>query len=168
MLRLQERTPYRNDVRQVRATTRRVATSRCVTVTTVGGGIAKNRSLLSPVSNRVHFMGMLMTSETGPEFDIAIIGCGMHNAHLTLESLEILKSCKRGFVSTPTQEEAGIFRESVLKHLKATDSLPPLVNLSVAYREDRSPTDNYADAGEVVLEAARFDARLPTSHPGIL
>ena len=108
-----------------------------------------------------------MTSEPGPRFDIAIIGRGVRDvAHLTLESLEILKSCKRGFVSAPTQEEVDIFRESVLKQFKTIESLPPLVNLQVAYRKDRSRTDNYADAGEAVLDAAKSHCPVAYLTPG--
>jgi uncharacterized protein YabN with tetrapyrrole methylase and pyrophosphatase domain len=108
-----------------------------------------------------------MTSESGPRFDIAIIGRGVRDvAHLTLESLEVLNSCKLGFVSVPTQEEVDVFRDSILKQFKTIESLPPLLTLSVAYRKDRSRTDNYADAGEVVLNAAKVQNPVAYLTPG--
>lgn len=108
-----------------------------------------------------------MTSEPRPQFDIAIIGRGVRDvSHLTLESLAVLKSCNRGFVPAPTQEEVDLFRDSVLKHLTAAEALPPLVNLAVAYRPDRSQTDNCADAGEVVFEAAKLESPVAYLPPG--
>lgn len=110
-----------------------------------------------------------MTGESASDFDIAVVGRGVREVeHLTLEALAVLKSCKRGFVSALTQDEVDTLRNSVLNHLKSAEPFPPLSSLSVAYRSDRPRTDDYADAGEVVLDAAASEspvAYLPQGNP---
>src|SRR5881392_208756 len=86
-------------------------------------------------------------------FDIALMGRGIRDvAHLTLQSIAILKLCKRGFLISPDQDFANSFRQSVVMH--GGHDLPPLISLSIAYQPNRMRRDNYIEAASLVLEAA--------------
>lgn len=108
-----------------------------------------------------------MSGDKVAGFDIVLIGRGVRDvAHMTLESLEALKKCKRGFVVSPAQEAVDAFREALLQKVKESESLPPLVSLSAAYQKDRLRLTNYSDAAQAVLDAAKSDPPVAYLTPG--
>jgi precorrin-2 methylase len=108
-----------------------------------------------------------MTTESTASFDVALIGMGVRSvAHMTLQAIEILKQCKRGFVVALDQQAVEHFRESILEHLKPGDSLPPLESLSRAYKRERFRSENYAEAGKIVLEAMQLERPIAYLTPG--
>src|ERR1700722_20230522 len=100
-------------------------------------------------------------------FDVALIGTGVRNvAHITLEAIETLKKCKRGFVVSPDQQVVDDFRTSVSSCLRDGESLPPLESLSRAYRKDRERIMNYGEAAGIVLHALEAERPIAYLTPG--
>ena len=100
-------------------------------------------------------------------FDVALIGLGVRNvAHITLEALETLKKCKRGFVVSADQQAVDDFRTSVSSFLRDGESLPPLESLTRAYRKDRERIKNYSEAGSIVLDALEAERPIAYLTPG--
>ena len=108
-----------------------------------------------------------MTSDKPIPFDVAVIGMGVQKvAHMTLEAVEFLRRCKRGFVVSPDQKAVDDFRDSLSSYLKPGDSLPPLESLSRAYRRDRKRYDNYREATGIVLAATESERPVAYLTPG--
>jgi hypothetical protein len=76
---------------------------------------------------------------------------------MTLEGIDVLRRCRRGFVVSPDQKAVDDFRAALGSCLKPGDSLPPLATLGQAYRRDRKRSENYAEATGLVLEAAEAE-----------
>lgn len=110
---------------------------------------------------------MIVTTGKNANFDVAILGMGVRSvAHMTLEAIDTLKRCARGFVVSPDQQTVDDFRASVTSYLRDGESLPPLESLSQAYKKNRQRHENYREAGRIVLDALETERPIAYLTPG--
>jgi precorrin-2 methylase len=82
---------------------------------------------------------MMTDDELG--FDVAIIGIGVKDAaHMTIEAISILKSCRVGFMVAPDQRTADSFRQRLGNYTNT--EIPRILSLSESYCRDRLRCDN--------------------------